>query len=52
MLITIGVFEDAGKRYKVDVVDKKFNKEMKRRLLSLGEEEGRRGLLSSGQNDE
>jgi hypothetical protein len=52
MLITICVSENAEKRYKVDVVDMKFNKEMKRRLLSLGEEEGRRGLLNSGQNDE
>lgn len=46
----IGIFESGEQRYKADVVVMKFGFVMLYRLLSLGEEEGRRGLLSSEQN--
>jgi hypothetical protein len=37
----IGVFESVEQSYKADVVVMKLIKDLKHRLLSLGEEEGR-----------
>jgi hypothetical protein len=41
MLISNRIFDSAEQRYKVDVVVMKLINEMKHRLLSFGEEEGR-----------